>query len=181
MSVSSDVVVGNDILASDINDLREDVVNIATGHTHDGTLDDGKELAINATNFEYAANALAIKADGIDGSELNADCVDGVTIEQTGTTFNVKDGSVVSAKINMDITAQGTWALTTAPYTVPEGRYMAVSIAGNNWSIAIQVSGTWRGDTTDQIIADSSRYFVSDGTNTRLSSQGTTTVYYQKY
>ena len=42
MSNSSDVSAGDDILASAYNDLRADVLNTSTGHTHNGV--DSKSL-----------------------------------------------------------------------------------------------------------------------------------------
>jgi len=44
MPISSDVNIGDVILASDHNELREDVLDPSTGHTHEGGTDEGRQL-----------------------------------------------------------------------------------------------------------------------------------------
>jgi len=46
MANSSLVVVGDTLLAAQYNNLREDSINISTGHKHTGAVDDGHGLVI---------------------------------------------------------------------------------------------------------------------------------------
>jgi hypothetical protein len=97
MANSSDVSAGDTILASQYVNLRADVLNTSTGHTHNGT--DSKVIA----------------NDAITGAMLNADVVDDSTLEQTGTTLNIKDGGIGASKLGTGATFNSA---VTRYYTV---------------------------------------------------------------
>lgn len=75
MANSSDVSAGDDILASQYNNLRADVLNTSTGHTHNGT--DAKSIAVDGTTLEISSGVPGIKDGGVGASKLG-----------TGATFN---------------------------------------------------------------------------------------------
>ena len=182
MASSAVVASGDTILASQYNNLRIDVIDTTSGHTHNGT--DSKAIAINATNFEYASNVLKIKALGVDTAELQVDSVtgakvdasvvDNVTLEQTGTTLNVKNGGLTGSIFGTSPAASGVWTSVTN-YVVPQGLYMIASnLQGQK--MEIQVSATWY-NMQDSGSSSTGGLFYSDGTNFRVTG----TFHYLKY
>ena len=73
MANSSTVSAGDDILASQYNDLREDVLDNSTGHNHEGT--DGKILDEDALSFQV----MKIKASGTFTDTVAISSLDGNT------------------------------------------------------------------------------------------------------
>jgi hypothetical protein len=128
MANSSDVSAGDDILASAYNNLRADVLNTSTGHTHNGT--DSKVIA----------------NDAITGAMLNADVVDNSTLQQTGTTLNIKASGVDTTQLAngaVDASKLGTGATFESAVT----RYYSIHPAS--------LQG-YEGDTDTRV---SERYF----------------------
>ena len=89
MANSSTISAGDDILASQYNNLRKDVLDTSLGHTHDG------------------ANSKVIANDAIIGAMIDTSVVDGTTLEQTGTTLNIKDAGVLKGKLHPLIAGEG--------------------------------------------------------------------------
>jgi hypothetical protein len=52
MANSTAVVAGNDIKASDLNDLREDVLDASSGHQHLGGTEEGKKILGRSIDVE---------------------------------------------------------------------------------------------------------------------------------
>lgn len=86
MANSSPVSPGDDILASDYNDLRDDVLDSTTGHPHDGV--DGKVIT-----------ASGLAADSVETAKIKAANVTNAKIK-TGT------GSIINLSASAEITMQ---------------------------------------------------------------------------
>ncbi len=69
---SSSTSVGADILASQMKDLRDDVLDPVTGHNHDGTTDGGKNIPTTSINPQGAGSGLDV--DTLDGLEAAGFC-----------------------------------------------------------------------------------------------------------
>jgi hypothetical protein len=71
MANSSEVGTGDTIQADQYNDLRDDVLNTSSGHTHSGAVDAGAQLA--ADSFEWESFPVSKFVSGIiDSSYLGA-------------------------------------------------------------------------------------------------------------
>ena len=64
MANSGTVTAGSAALASQYNNLRDDVLNITTGHTHTGASENGAKVAATGVSSGTAANGAVLTADG---------------------------------------------------------------------------------------------------------------------
>jgi hypothetical protein len=64
MANSGTVTAGSAALASQYNNLRDDVLNISTGHTHTGASEDGAKVAATGVSSGTAALGAVLTADG---------------------------------------------------------------------------------------------------------------------
>jgi len=128
MANSAVVASGDTILASQYNNLRIDVIDTTSGHTHNGT--DSKAIAINATNFEYASNILKIKALGVDTSELNADAVTNIKItDSVVSTKKIGYHTGVTLLISADTERINDFASYTVVKDINIGKAGNVSVS----------------------------------------------------
>ena len=82
MANSADVNAGDQALASQYNNLRADVLNTSTGHTHDGA--DSKALATDAVSGNIIAD------DGVGAGKIAASGVDASTLANTASYENAQ-------------------------------------------------------------------------------------------
>ena len=68
MANSGTVTAGSAALASQYNNLRDDVLNVSTGHTHTGASEDGKKVEGSAIASTGATNGQVLAADGAGGA-----------------------------------------------------------------------------------------------------------------
>ena len=64
MANSGTVTAGSAALASQYNNLRDDVLNVTTGHTHTGASENGAKVAATGVSSGTAANGAVLTADG---------------------------------------------------------------------------------------------------------------------
>ena len=64
MANSGTVTAGSAALASQYNNLRDDVLNVSTGHTHTGASENGAKVAATGVASGTAANGAVLTADG---------------------------------------------------------------------------------------------------------------------
>ena len=64
MANSGTVTAGSAALASQYNNLRDDVLSITTGHTHTGASENGAKVAATGVSSGTAANGAVLTADG---------------------------------------------------------------------------------------------------------------------
>ena len=64
MANSGTVTAGSAALASQYNNLRDDVLSISTGHTHTGASENGAKVAATGVASGTAANGAVLTADG---------------------------------------------------------------------------------------------------------------------
>lgn len=64
MANSGTVTAGSAALASQYNNLRLDVLDVSTGHTHAGTTNEGAKVAATGVSSGTAANGAVLTADG---------------------------------------------------------------------------------------------------------------------
>jgi hypothetical protein len=70
MANSGTVTAGSAALASQYNNLRDDVLNVSTGHTHTGASEDGKKVEGSAIASTGATNGQVLAADGAGGASF---------------------------------------------------------------------------------------------------------------
>lgn len=92
MANSSEVFAGDDILASEYNNLRKDVIDTSLGHAHDGA--DSKTLAVNSVgNSQIQNNAVdnnKIADNSVSNSKLQAGAV---------SETKIQDGEITVPKL----------------------------------------------------------------------------------
>jgi hypothetical protein len=72
MANSGTVTAGSAALASQYNNLRDDVLNVSTGHTHTGASEDGKKVEGTAIASTGATNGQVLTANGSGGASFAA-------------------------------------------------------------------------------------------------------------
>ncbi len=85
MAQSGTVTIGNDILASEYNNLRIDVLSNSQGHRHDGTANGGRLIQLTGANIGVAG-ILAAAQGGTGNANADADTVDGYHLNQGVST-----------------------------------------------------------------------------------------------
>jgi hypothetical protein len=144
MANSGTVTAGSAALASQYNNLRDDVLNVSTGHTHTGASEDGKKVHGTALDTTGATNGQVLTANGSGGAAFVASASSGAL-------------SITTATAAFSTAAAGTAAFAYAPGAANLAG-IAVSIGGstfmtitnhNNYSAATRVLRTWDiGNTT---------------------------------
>lgn len=72
MANSGTVTAGSAALASQYNNLRDDVLNVSTGHTHTGASENGKKVHGTALDSTGASNGQVLTANGSGGVSFAA-------------------------------------------------------------------------------------------------------------
>ena len=84
MANSGTVTAGSAALASQYNNLRDDVLNVSTGHTHTGASENGAKVAATGMSSGTAANGTILTADGAGAASFLASTA-GMTLIATAT------------------------------------------------------------------------------------------------
>ena len=72
MPLSGSVTAGSAALASQYNNLRDDVLNVSTGHTHTGASENGAKVHGTALDSTGATNGQVLTANGAGGASFAA-------------------------------------------------------------------------------------------------------------
>lgn len=79
MANSGTVTAGSAALASQYNNLRDDVLNVSTGHTHTGASENGAQVEGTALKATGITDGFGLFADGSGGVAWEAVATDGVS------------------------------------------------------------------------------------------------------
>ena len=157
MANSGTVTAGSAALASQYNNLRDDVLNVSTGHTHTGASEDGKKVEGTAIASTGATNGQVLTANGSGGASFAALAASGVVSFSTATAaFSTASGVP---------TAYQTGAANQATVVVGSGGSVFLTITNNNnYSSASRTYRTWNlGTGATSYIATSSVSPVAAG------------------
>ena len=111
MPSSGTVTAGSAALASQYNNLRADVLNTSTGHTHTGASEDGAKVAATGVSSGTAANGAVLTADGSGAAAfLAAGAAGGILKYEEFTSsgsFVIPSNASSSAAIVLEIVSGG--------------------------------------------------------------------------
>ena len=157
MANSGTVTAGSAALASQYNNLRDDVLNVSTGHTHTGVSENGAKVHGTALDTTGATNGQVLTANGSGGATFAAVASSGALSLSTATaTF-----STASAGTAAFAYATGSGAASIG-VSCGGSTFMTIS-THNNYSASSRTLYTWDiGNTT--AIATVSLSPVSAGT-----------------
>ena len=82
MANSGTVTAGSAALASQYNNLRADVLNVSTGHTHTGASENGAKVAATGVSSGTAALNAVLTADGSGGAAFLALAAAGADVQE---------------------------------------------------------------------------------------------------
>ena len=82
MANSGTVTAGSAALASQYNNLRSDVLNVSTGHTHTGASENGAKVAATGVSSGTAALNAVLTADGSGGASFLALAAAGADVQE---------------------------------------------------------------------------------------------------
>ena len=82
MANSGTVTAGSAALASQYNNLRADVLNVSTGHTHTGASENGAKVAATGVSSGTAALNAILTADGSGGASFLAAAAAGADVQE---------------------------------------------------------------------------------------------------
>jgi len=82
MANSGTVTAGSAALASQYNNLRDDVLNITTGHTHTGASENGAKVAATGVSSGTAANGAVLTANGSGAAAFLAAAAAGADVQE---------------------------------------------------------------------------------------------------
>ena len=86
MANSGTVTAGSAALASQYNNLRADVLNVSTGHTHTGASENGAKVAATGVSSGTAALNAVLTADGSGGASFLALAAAGADVQEFTTS-----------------------------------------------------------------------------------------------
>jgi hypothetical protein len=113
MPLSGSVTAGSAALASQYNNLRDDVLNVSTGHTHTGASEDGKKVHGTALDTTGATNGQVLTANGSGGATFAAAAGAGQLSTLTGSAaFSTAASGVFTALQVSDTTSIPRVAVT---------------------------------------------------------------------
>ncbi len=120
MANSGTVTAGSAALASQYNNLRDDVLNVSTGHTHTGASENGKKVEGSAIASTGATNGQVLAADGAGGASFTTVASAGAFSYISGTaafsTATNAGGSAVAYQASPN--ANQHWGVTTSSGSV---------------------------------------------------------------
>ena len=96
MANSGTVTAGSAALASQYNNLRDDVLNVSTGHTHTGASENGAKVAATGMSSGTAANGAVLTANGSGAAAFLALNAGGMTLIATATPSGATSVSFTS-------------------------------------------------------------------------------------
>ena len=146
MANSGTVTAGSAALASQYNNLRDDVLNISTGHTHTGASENGKKVHGTALDTTGATNGQVLAADGSGGAAFVASASSGALSISTATA------AFSTAAAGTAAFAYATGAANLAGIGVSIGGSTFMTITNhNNYSASTRVLRTWDIGNTTQV------------------------------
>jgi hypothetical protein len=111
MPNSGTVTAGSAALASQYNNLRDDVLNTSTGHTHTGASENGAKVAATGISSGTAANGAVLTADGSGASAFLAAAASGGILKYEEFTssgsFVIPANASSSAVIVLEVLGAG--------------------------------------------------------------------------
>jgi len=110
MANSGTVTAGSAALASQYNNLRDDVLNVSTGHTHTGASENGAKVAATGVSSGTAANGAVLTADGSGAAAFLASSSGGILKYEEYTSsgsFVVPATASSSAAIVLEVIGAG--------------------------------------------------------------------------
>jgi hypothetical protein len=111
MANSGTVTAGSAALASQYNNLRDDVLNVSTGHTHTGASEDGKKVEGSAIASTGATNGQVLAADGAGGAAFTTLAGAGT---YGGTTVSVTFASSTATQLTYTCGTRSQWVVSGA-------------------------------------------------------------------
>jgi hypothetical protein len=125
MANSGTVTAGSAALASQYNNLRDDVLNVSTGHTHTGASENGKKVHGTALDTTGATNGQVLTANGSGGASFAALASSGAfSVTYATATFST---AVATTTKYLTGTSSGNCSLG-----VGSGGSVLMTITGNN-------------------------------------------------
>jgi hypothetical protein len=109
MANSGTVTAGSAALASQYNNLRDDVLNVSTGHTHTGASEDGKKVEGSAIASTGATNGQVLAADGAGGAAFTTLAGAGAL---SGTVVDLVWAAATATQVTYAAGAQATWSVS---------------------------------------------------------------------
>jgi hypothetical protein len=110
MANSGTVTAGSAALASQYNNLRDDVLNVSTGHTHTGASENGAKVAATGVSSGTAALGAVLTADGSGAAAFLASSSGGILKYQEYTSsgsFVVPASASSSAIVVVEVQGAG--------------------------------------------------------------------------
>jgi len=150
MANSGTVTAGSAALASQYNNLRDDVLNITTGHTHTGASENGAKVAATGVSSGTAANGAVLTADGSGAAAfLAAGASGGILKYQEFTSsgsFVIPASASSSAAIVLEVIGAGGGGAGAGKQTNAGGtggEYGSGGGAGGGYSLFTYLSSTF--------------------------------------
>lgn len=189
MANSGTVTAGSAALASQYNNLRADVLNVSTGHTHTGASENGAKVAATGVSSGTAALGAVLTADGSGAAAFLAAGASGGILKYEEFTssgsFVIPANASSSAAIVLEMIGAGGGGASgfknTSSATAGIGGVGGAGGMGGNFISLASVYGTAGGTVTVTIGAGGaggtgatgagSAVFGSDGGATSFGSQ----------
>jgi hypothetical protein len=194
MANSGTVTAGSAALASQYNNLRDDVLNVSTGHTHTGASENGKKVLGTALDTTGATSGQVLTANGSGGATFAAIASSGALSLSTATaafstasagtaSFTYPTGAANRAGIS--VTQNGTVFMTLSNHNNygAAARTLRIYNIGNTTPITDTAIGSTTGGTSimDQIGGAGFAAGTSFAIKENLGSGGTWTFTLRKF
>jgi len=176
MANSGTVTAGSAALASQYNNLRDDVLNISTGHTHTGASENGKKVLGTALDTTGATNGQVLTANGSGGATFTTAAQSGAFSAIYGTAaFSTATNNGGSALLLQAPGGGANSMTTTGAGTV----VVAIGSADTGVTTGHRITAWTTGGTTltggtvwANVVAGTATFFASGQGFATASSQG---------